>query len=206
MKFITHPFRHSNTILNEPEFIDEYHSLLNTLSSITDKELIDTFNEYHSGSKSISKSINTVIKEKLVNLDWKAEAFIFHDPKYRGGRDKTWRLDFAKKDISVEVAFNNGGSIAWNLIKPVLASELNHVKKDIQTKIGVIICATDKMKIAGGFDSAVGSYEDFISYLNPFQNILSIPILFIGLEPFETFKIKHTKVGTNYIGSIEMIN
>ena len=62
------------------------------------------------------------------------------------------------------------------------------------------------MKISGGFDNAVGSYEDFITYLNPFQNILSVPILLIGLEPFETFKIKHTKVGRNYIGTIEMID
>ena len=66
-----------------------------------------------------------------------------------------------QKDISIEVAFNHSTVIAWNLIKPALASELNHVQKAIQTKIGVIITATNDMKVAGGFDSAIGTYEKF---------------------------------------------
>ncbi len=72
-------------------------------------------------------------------------------------------MDFAKEDISIEVAFKHSEAIAWNLIKPVLASELNHVPKAIQTKVGVIISATKTMKKAGGFDSAVGNYEKFLN-------------------------------------------
>ena len=88
---------------------------------------------------------------------WREESPIFQDTDYQGD---TWRLDFAKENISIEVAFNHGSVIAWNLLKPVLASELNHVQKAIQTKVGVIICATDGMKTTGGFDGAVGSYEN----------------------------------------------
>jgi hypothetical protein len=36
----------------------------------------------------------------------------------------------------------------------VLASELNHVEKAIQTRAGILICATYEMKSAGGFDGA----------------------------------------------------
>ena len=39
-------------------------------------------------------------------------------------------------------------------MKPVLASELNHVQKEIQTRMGVIIVATENMKMKGGFDNA----------------------------------------------------
>ena len=60
--------------------------------------------------------------------------------------------DFAKENIAIEVAFNHGGNVSWNLIKPVLSSELNHVEKAIQTQAGIVITATDAMKKAGGYD------------------------------------------------------
>lgn len=100
-------------------------------------------------------------------------------------------MDFAKDDISIEVAFNHAEAIAWNLTKPVLASELNHVKKDIQTKIGVIITATQSMKEAGGFDGAIGTFEKFQDYLPPLQNLLTVPILLIGLLPPKSFHMVH---------------
>jgi len=115
-------------------------------------------------------------------------------------------LDFAKDNaISIEVAFNHGEAIAWNLLKPVLASELNHVKKALQTKVGVIIVATDDMKEAGGFDSAVGSYEKVIRYLKPFNNFLTVPMVIIGLKKPKTFKIIQFKKDNKKIGRIERI-
>ena len=63
-----------------------------------------------------------------------------------------------------------------NLIKPVLAGELNHVKKEVNTEIGVIICATKDLKDKGGFDGAVGEYEKFLTYLDPLRDVLSVPM------------------------------
>ena len=74
-------------------------------------------------------------------------------------------------------------------MKPVLASELNHVKKDVQTEIGVIIVATDKMKKMGNFDSAIGTFEKFQEYFKPYHNLITVPIVLIGLCAPETFKI-----------------
>jgi hypothetical protein len=91
-------------------------------------------------------------------------------------------------------------------LKPVLASELNHVQKAIQTEIGIVICATSALKAAGGFDNAVGEYEKFLRYLDPLQDVLTVPMVIIGLLPPKTFKIRHTKVGKSQIGSIEMIS
>ena len=64
-----------------------------------------------------------------------------------------------------------------------------YVQKAIQTEIGVIICATDELKRRGGFDSAVGSYEKFIRYLKPLQDVLVTPILILGLEAPVSFKL-----------------
>jgi len=128
---------------------------------------------------------------KLVKLGWNEESLIFQDDEYSGNR---WRLDFAKDNISLEVAFNHGEAIAWNLIKPVLASELNHVKKEIDTEIAIIICATKSLKDDGGFDGAIGEYEKFLTYLNPLRDVLTVPMVIIGLEAPETFKIEHKMI------------
>ena len=104
--------------------------------------------------------------------------------------------------ISIEVAFNHGGSIAWNLLKPVIASEINHVPKRIQTGVGIVICATDGLKQAGGFDSAIGTYDQFISNLRPLRNILTVPVLIVGLEAPKTFRMMVEKRGNQNFGSI----
>jgi len=130
------------------------------------------------------------------------EAPIFQDPEYSSPRETKWRLDFAKGPVSIEVAFNHGEAIAWNLLKPVLASEQNHVRKAVQTEVGIVIAATSSLKKAGAFDSAVGEYEKICRYLKPLSTILSVPLMIIGLEAPESFSVKKEKVGNRNIGTI----
>ena len=176
---------------NKEEYIELFREIKEVLNSITDDDLIDKFNKNKRHNiKSLSQPINELIKERLILKGWHSESAIFNDKNYKNGADKnSWRLDFAKGDIAVEVAFNHGEAIAWNLIKPVLASELNHVEKEIQTSIGIVICATQNLKIAGNFDGAVGTFEKFIRYLIPLNDILTTPILIIGLDSPKTFHI-----------------
>lgn len=197
MRYITHDHRHAeNLFKTDISFIPLYNEVVEVITSISDKDLIHNYqmNE-RENKKSLSETINKLIQEKLVANGWKAESAIFSDPLYANGKDKKrWRVDFAKKEITIEVAFNHGEAIAWNLIKPVLASELNHVTKEIQSSAGIIICATDNMKKAGNFDGAIGTYEKFLRYLMPLQNMLTTPILIIGLLPPDSFYIdKNTK-------------
>ena len=92
------------------------------------------------------------------------------------------------------------------MIKPVLSSELNHVSKAMQTEIGIVIAATDEMKTAGGFDKAVGSYEKYCEYLKPLRNLLTSPLVIIGLKAPNSFKIvQSTGEGGRKIGHICML-
>ena len=192
MRFKQTSFRHAGVILNESEFVDNLSDVIGVINSISDSDLINRHNSYGLENeeklpKSLSKSINELIKERLIDLNWAEESAIFQDDYYSG---ENWRLDFAKDNISIEVAFNHSSVIAWNLIKPVLASELNHVQKAIQTKAGIIITATNKLKELGGFDTAIGTYEKYLDYLKPLSNMLTVPILIIGLEEPESFRIE----------------
>ena len=212
MKYVIHSHRYADIIFQiDPDLKYQWESVKKVLDEITDEDIIAEFMNMSRDAKSISEAINVAIKQRMVDAKWQAESYIFSDPKYQKATKKKdkglWRLDFAKENgISVEVAFNHRSDCSWNLIKPVLASELNHVTKAIQTKAGIIICATDEMKAAGGFDSAVGTYETYLTYLDPMRNILTAPLLIIGLKAPETFKIQQRKIAPNKtVGDIVMI-
>lgn len=206
MKYKKFSFRHAEEIfLVDDSFTYLWEEVQDVLENISDEDIINEFNEERREAKSISEAINKLIKVKLIEKGWEAESCIFADPNYSDNKG-TWRLDFAKDNIAVEVAFNHGGNVSWNLIKPVLSSELNHVEKAIQTQAGIVITATDSMKKAGGYDGAIGTYEKYVEYLKPLNNILTTPMMIIGLEPPETFIIKHKKIDNKTIGYIEMKN
>ncbi|KIM10842.1 MAG: hypothetical protein KU37_08955 [Sulfuricurvum sp. PC08-66] len=203
MKYEMHSFRHGEIILaNEAKYVNIWLELLNAIESITEEEIIKEFESAPRKAKSLSEAINKLLKEKFTSFGWTKESSIFQGENYN---DNRWRLDFAKESISIEVAFNHGEAIAWNLIKPVLASELNHVKKQIESEIGVIICATKDLKEKGGFDGAVGEYEKFLTYLNPLRDLLSVPMVIIGLKAPETFKIEIIKENEKKIGKVTKV-
>lgn len=205
MKYRYHSFRHAGVIFNEPEFIDQFVEILKIVDDITEEELITQHESYgvndiEKTPKSLSIAINSILKKRFKEAGWSQESKIFQDNQYQGD---TWRLDFAKDDVSIEVAFNHGSVIAWNLLKPVLASELNHVSKAIQTKLGVVITATEALKKWGGFDGAVGTYEKYLEYLPPLNNILTVPLFIIGLDAPDTFHVQmHQLAPRKKIGKI----
>ena len=206
MKYKKHSFRNAEEIFLVNEgFLATWKELEEVLNEITEDDIIAKFaSRNRVATKSISDAINYLIKERLVEKGWSSESYIFADKEYRG--KGIWRLDFAKDSLAVEVAFNHGGDVAWNLIKPILSSELNHVEKAIQTRAGIIITATDAMKKAGGFDGAIGTYEKYIQYLKPLNNLLTVPLIIIGLEAPETFKIVQNKNEKNQtVGEVERI-
>jgi hypothetical protein len=175
------------------------------------------------GAKHSKKVKKLIESEKLTESDaenlWVSESEIFGKSVF--GMSK-WRLDFARKivardesgfvipgvpekGISIEVAFNNAGSAAWNVLKPSIASELNHVKKNIQTSIAVVIVATNDLKSKGGFDSTVGTFESYKIMLEPLQDIVKVPMLIMGIKAPETFKVEIFKRNGKNQGRIVML-
>lgn len=201
MKYKIRSYRHGELILkNEPKYNKKWDELLLTILSITDDEIIKAHEANKRVPKGLSIALNKVLKEKLTLIGWKAETKIFNDDEYS---NKSWRLDFANESMSIEVAFNHGEAIAWNLVKPTIASELNHVTKEIQTDIAIVICATKDLKMKGGFDGATGEFEKFERYLDPLRGLLTIPMVIIGLEAPETFVIVHNEVDGKQQGIVK---
>lgn len=47
-----------------------------------------------------------------------------------------------------------------------------------------------------------GHLREFIDYLKPLGAMLTAPILLIGLEPFDSFRIQHRKLGSKLTGDV----
>lgn len=203
MEYRVHGFRHGDYLA---QTVEEYRACWSevdsALRSVSEQDIVDHFEENGDGRwKSISATINALLKRRFVALGWRAESPIFSEPRYVDGV-RIFRLDFAKDAFAVEVAFNHGNDAPWNLLKPTLASELNHVQKAIQTEIGVIVTATDEMRAAGGFDPACGTFEKYVDFLRPMGMLLTAPLVIIGLEAPKTFHIEHEQDGRRKLGHI----
>ena len=203
MEYRVHGFRHGDYLIgNVPLYRPYWAEIQDALESVSEDDLASHFAEFGEGrKKSISDSVNKLLKERFEEVGWASESPIFAEEEYSSGAG-VFRLDFAKGPVSIEVAFNHANDAPWNLLKPTLASELNHVRKAIQTEIGVIVTATDEMRSAGGFDGAIGTYDKYIRLLRPMGMLLTAPLVIIGLEAPTTFRIEHEKVGRNHFGHI----
>ena len=206
MEYVVESFRHGELILEQtPAYNKTWSELKGIINNVTDNEIIQAHEAIDRNPMSISQAINSILKEQFIRKGWNEESHIFQEAPYVDNSTRRWRLDFAKESISVEVAFNHGEATAWNLLKPVLAGELNHVKKEINTEIGVIICATRELKENGGFDGAVGEFEKFLTYLKPLRNILTIPTVIVGLKAPRTFNIRRERINGSNQGIVNRL-
>ena len=203
MEYTVHGFRHGDYLIeNVAEYRPYWAEVRRAVESVSDDDIVAHFEENCLGrKKSISPTVNALLKERFTDMGWQSESPIFSEPRYVDGV-RIFRLDFAKGPVSIEVAFNHGNDAPWNLLKPTLASELNHVEKAIQTDIGVIITATEDMRVAGGFDNAVGTFEKYVDFLRPMGMLLTAPLVIIGLEPPKTFHVEHERDGRRKLGRI----
>jgi len=206
MDFRVHGFRHGDYLaMNVEEYRPYWAEVTRAIWSVSEDDLTSHFAANGEGrKKSISDSLNKLLKEEFESLGWASESPIFAEEEYSSGAG-VFRLDFARGPFSVEVAFNHANDAPWNLLKPTLASELNHVEKALQTEIGVIITATEDMRSSGGFDNAIGTYEKYIRLLRPMGMLLTAPLVIVGLEAPETFRVEHERVGRRNLGHIVRI-
>ena len=201
MDFITHNHRFALDIVESNQELKLlWEEICDAITSISDERLKVEFSKSNA-KMSLSDAINRLLDEELVKRNWTPQSAIFQGEEYS---DKKWRLDFSKRinnpsagisGMAIEVAFNHGEAIAWNLMKPVLAAEQNQVElqTEIGSGIGIYICATDELKSAGGFDGAVGEYEKVLRYLLPLFQKLTVPIVIVGLNAPKSFRVEKRK-------------
>lgn len=170
MDFITHDHNFGlNIVSSNLQLKSLWEEIVDSIKSISDERILQ---EFRSGKQkmSISDALNKLIEEELTKRNWVPQSAIFQGKEYDS---KKWRLDFSKRietpdkgitGMAVEVAFNHGEAIAWNLLKPNLAAEINQVEvqTEIGSGIGIYICATKQLKKLEVLMVRLGSTKKFL--------------------------------------------
>lgn len=195
-------YSHLNSIekMQEDSIICKvYKELLSILDSIQESEIIEEF-ELNSGkSKSISKTMRELISKSLVKRDWEKNASMYN-VGYLEKVDR-FKYDFLKEHLNVEIGFLHEMGVALKIIK---GSIVNNDNQDMinYSNAQVIITVTKKMRVVGGFDSSIGTFEKYLDYLKALKDHILKPLVIIGIDGLKTFKVKHNKYYSKTIGEI----
>lgn len=117
-------------------------------------------------------TINAMFRDEFKKRAWECEKNVFNDSV------NDLAIDFWKRDIGVDVAFNHRSFIGGDLLRLQAAAEVKNV-----IKVGVYICPTKEFaKIVSPKDGAsMVSFERAKWYCDNFYPVLTAPILLIGL-------------------------
>jgi hypothetical protein len=118
-------------------------------------------------------TINALLRSKFSARGWQVEKDVFNDP------DNDLAIDFWKRKVGVDVAFNHRSFIGGDLLRLQAAAEVKNV-----INVGVYICPTKEFaKVASPRDgTSMVVFERAKWYLENFYAVLTAPILLIGLS------------------------
>lgn len=178
MNFETYPHRYADIILNSDyELKKEIEEIVKRVSY---KDVVLEYERQNiergtSGKKEIQGKqtiINSTFKTEFLSKEWEPEKFVFDDD------EQDLKIDFWKRGIGVDIAFNHRSFIGGDLLRFQAAAEV----KDI-IKVGVYICAKkDFLKHISPKDkNSLVNFERTQWYLKNFYPVLTVPILLVGL-------------------------
>src|SRR5699024_1517530 len=190
MKYIEHSHFYGKEIIDSVISLQNtYKEVLDTLDNISDTDLVKVYQNNDLGS-GLSRTLNKVLKNNLDKMNWQKDISIFDD-KFSDVNRKKWKLDyFSETNISLLISTQHSYAVTYNLMRTLLSGSSNRIFKNINTKLGILITITNETKVWGGFDSSIGTYEDYIEQCKILTSHTNMPIIIIGIEPYDTFYLK----------------
>lgn len=178
MRYQTYAHRFADIILNADYSLKK--EIEEVIAAISFDSILQSYEERNERRKEAGKrpaqgkqsTINALFRSEFSARGWEPEKKVFNDST----NDLT--LDFWKRNIGVDVAFNHRSFIGGDLLRLQAAAEVKNL-----INVGVYICpARDFAKIVSTKDgSAMVIFERAQWYLQNFYPVLTAPILLIGL-------------------------
>jgi hypothetical protein len=117
-------------------------------------------------------TINAIFRKLFTSRGWDAEKNVFNDD------ENDLAIDFWKRDVGVDIAFNHRSFIGGDLLRLQAAAEVKNV-----IKVGVYVCPTKQFaRIVSPDGASMVSFERARWYLDNFYPVLTAPIYLIGLH------------------------
>lgn len=123
-------------------------------------------------AKGKQSTINAAFKKRFVEAGWEQEKNVFNDPQ------NDLVIDFWRRKVGVDVAFNHRSFIGGDLLRLQAAAEVKNV-----INVGVYICATKPFlrQISPSDAASMVSFERTQWFLQNFYSVLTVPIYLVGL-------------------------
>jgi hypothetical protein len=117
-------------------------------------------------------TINALLKKEFSARGWQTEKNVFNDP------ENDLVIDFWKRSVGVDVAFNNRSSIGGDLLRLQAAAKVTNI-----INIGVYICPTKEFakEVSPKDCTTMVVFERAKWYFEKFDALLTAPVLLIGL-------------------------
>jgi len=179
MNYETYEHRYADIILNSDYELKK--EIFDVILSIDATEVEQKFNAENtlrsqSGKKLLKGKqtiINSICVEEFKKRGWETEKNIFNDPK------NDLAIDYWKRNVGVDVAFNHRSFIGGDLLRFQAAAEVKNV-----IKLGVYACPIKEFTkwVSPKDASSMVTYERTKWYLKSFFAVITVPILLIGLK------------------------
>jgi hypothetical protein len=181
MNFQIYPHRYADIILNSDyDLRKEIEEVIKAISyndviseyEIENEELLKIGKKTTQGRQ---KKINSRFRDEFLKKGWEKEKSVFGDINQS---EQDLKIDFFKRRIAVDVAFNHRSFIGGDLLRLQAAAEVTNI-----IKAGVYICATKNFikKISPKDGNSLVSFERTEWYLQKFYPVITVPILLMGL-------------------------
>ena len=178
MNYETYPHRFADIILNADYALkQEIESVIQALrfEDVVNAYDVESSSRTATGRKppqGKQSTINVMFKKMFIEKGWEAEKNVFNDA------ENDLAIDFWKREVGVDIAFNHRSFIGGDLLRLQAAAEVKSV-----IKVGVYVCPTKEFaRIVSPKDgNSMVSYERASWYLENFYPVLTAPILLMGL-------------------------
>ena len=171
--------RYADIILNSDyQLREELEEIINSISyenisgifNIQNKKRLELGKKLMKGKQPI---LNERFKQEFIKKGWEEEKSVFGSEE-----DNDLRIDFWKRSVGVDIAFNHRSFIGGDLLRFQAAAEVVN-----EMKLGVYVCATKKLlNEISPFPSSLVNFERTQWYLEKFYPVLTVPIYLIGLD------------------------
>lgn len=180
MQFSTYPHRYSDIILNADYGLKQETEAV--VRAIEMPSVLLRFEQENQDRRGGGKReargkqgvINAMFREEFQRRGWEVEKNVFNDPE-----NDLAIIDFWKREIGVDVAFNRRSFVGGDLLRLQAGGEVKNV-----IKVGVYICPTKMFakEVSPNDASSMVSFERVCWYLQSFYPVFTVPILVIGLR------------------------
>lgn len=179
MRYIWHSHRFADIIINSDYALRK--EIEEVIGRISLDDLVRRYDDANRARVELGKKtfkgkqaiLNQLFGEEFTKIGWESEKSVFES------RDNDLIIDFWKRGVGVDVAFNHRSFIGGDLLRLQAAGEVTNI-----INAGVYVCGTKAFTkfLSSADGSSMVHYERAKWFLEKFYAVLTVPIWLIGLE------------------------